>query len=948
MNGGAPTNRERWRRIEKIYHNALELEPGPRAALLDDVCAGDPALRQEVEALLACESKAGTFIETPALDVAVRMLAADGTADLIGRRVGSFVVTGWLGSGGMGDVYRARDSRLGRDVALKVLPPDVVHDAVRVARFTREAQVLASLNHPNVAAIYGVEDTGDLQALVLELVEGPTLADCILRGPMPIDEALPVARQIAEALEAAHEQGIVHRDLKPANIKLRLDATVKVLDFGIAKALDSASSGDETASTTPTRPANTQIGMILGTAPYMSPEQARGRLTDKRSDIWSFGVVLFEMLSGRRVFAGDEVSDTVAAVLRQEVDWAALPASTPMTVRRLLRRCIERDVRQRLRDIGEARVVLADPDAGQSAEGRTASTPVVARFAFTLGEGQQFNNPGRLVAIAPDGTGIIYSANQRLYLRLLSDLEARPIAGTEVAQGFVAEPVFSPDGRSVTFVSFSERTLSLKRIAVTGGAAMTLCPIGVPFGISWGADGIVFGQGAKGIMRVSSGGKPDLLVGVEPGELAHDPQMLPDGQNVLFTLAADAPVVLWDDARIVTQHLRTRARKILIEGGSDARYLPTGHIVYAVGGVLCAVPFDSRRLEVTGGPIPVVEGIRRERATGGATAQFSCSESGSLVYVPGPISATRTDNDLALIDRHGVVEPLNLGPGAYEFPRISPDGTRIVFGTVEGREAIIWIAELVGGKAVRRLTFSGRNRFPIWSADGRRVAFQSDREGDLSIFCQSADGLGTAERLTRADVGSTHVPEAWSPTDDALLFGVSRDSHVSLWALSLRDGTAAPFGGVRSSSPLASAFSPDGRWIAYGSTESGGREIYVQAFPGPDVRYQVSRNGTSIHPLWSRDGTELFFHPAPRQFCAISVTSRPNFTFGNAVAIPLPSTGLGPASAREYDVTPDGTRFVGVVPAGQAKHAPAAPEVRVILNWFDEVKARMREVDRSR
>ena len=806
------TGSERWQRIEQIYRQALERESEARAALLDDACGADAALRHEVESLLACEPASATFIEAPALEMVADMLSH---ADLVGRNIGSYAVTAWLGSGGMGDVYRARDARLGRDVAIKVLPSAFVSDRDRVARFTREAQVLASLNHPNIAAIYRFEEANDVKALVLELVEGPTLAECIAKGPIPVDDALPMARQIADALEAAHEQGIIHRDLKPANIKLRPDGAVKVLDFGLAKALErvAAPRGEATTSPTITGPERTQMGMILGTAAYMSPEQAKGRQADKRSDVWAFGAVLYEMMSGRRAFTGEDISDTLAAVLRQDVDWTALPASTPVSVRRLLARCLDRDVRQRLRDIGEARIVLADPAPHTigDAKGGASVSPLVTRFRFVLGEGQQFTNPGRLVAISPDGTRMVYSANQRLYLRSMSELEAKPIPGTEVPQGFVAEPVFSPDSRSVAFISFSRRTLTLKRIAVGGGAAVAICPLSVPFGLTWAADGILFGQGTNGIMRVSAnGGKSELIVSVTRGELAHDPQMLPDGQTVLFTLAADAGTVVWDEAKVVVQRLRSGERKVLIDGGSDARYLPTGHIVYALDGVLFAVPFDLKRLEVTGGPIPMIEGIRRSLDTGGGTAHFSVSETGSLVYVPGPVSTTRTDSDLALIDRNGIVQQLRLPAGSYHVPRVSPDGKRVAVGTVEGKEAIVWLADLAGTSSIRRLTFTGKNRFPIWSADGQRVAFQSDREGDLGIFWQSADGIGPAERLTKPEEGTAHVPESWSPNGDVFLFGVTEGSKVSLWTFSVRDREAKPFG-VRSSAPIASAFSRDGQ-----------------------------------------------------------------------------------------------------------------------------------------
>ena len=559
-----------------------------------------------------------------------------------------------------------------------------------------------------------------------------------------------------------------------------------------------------TASPTITSPAMTQMGIILGTAAYMSPEQAKGRQADKRSDVWAFGAVLYEMLSGQRAFKGDDISDTLAAVLRQDIDWTGLPASTPASVRRLIARCLDRDVRQRLRDIGEARIVLADPAAPARGDAggvpalappqplwrraipfvfcaivagvlasaamvylRPSQAPlVVTRFPFTLGEGQTITGATtrQAVAISPDGAQMAYTANPRIYLRSMSELEARPIAGPAgpaLGSGsFVTSPVFSPDSQSVAFWSSADQTP--QKVVVGGGAAVTICRADQPFGVSWGTDGIVFGQPNKGIMRVSAnGGTPEMLVSVKDGEEAYGPQILPGGETVLFTLATGTAAERWDQAQIVTHSLRSGERKTLVDGGSDGRYVPTGHLVYAVGGIVFAVPMDLRRLEVTGGPVPIVEGVRRAGNITGA-AQFDFSSAGSLVYLPGPISATTVQSDLALIDRKGGVEPLKLPSGPYQHPRAAPNGRQIAFATDDGKEAIVWIYELGGMSSMRRLTFGGRNRFPIWSADGQRVAFQSDREGDLGIFWQRADGSGAAERLTKPEQGTSHVPESWS------------------------------------------------------------------------------------------------------------------------------------------------------------------------------------------
>jgi len=899
----------------------------------------------------------------------------------VGTRVGPYEILSVLGAGGMGEVYRARDPHLNRDIALKILPELFALELDRVARFKREAQVLASLNHPHIAAIYGFEEMNGIQALALELVDGPTLSDRIAHGPIPVDEALPIAKQIAEALEAAHERGIIHRDLKPANIKLRPDGTVKVLDFGLAKAVEPVApvSGDATASPTITSPAMTQIGLILGTPAYMSPEQAKGHPADKRSDVWSFGAVLHEMLSGQRTFKGDDIADTMAAVLRQDVDWTALPAPTPQSVRYLLARCLERDIKRRLRDIREARIVLDHPPGpvmkntgelppiappvplwrraiplvlGSILTGALAGvaawhlkpspTLTVTRFPFILPEGQAFaplGGLGHLMAMSSDGAQVVYVATPgpQLYLRSMSQLDVKAIAGTDLYEG-VSEPVFSPDGRSIAFFARADRTL--KRIAATGGAAVTICAVDSTSGLSgmsWGPDGIVFGEGSKGIMRVSPDeGKREVLVSVKNGEEAYGPQLLPDGQHVLFTLATGTARDRWDKARIVVQSTTSGEPKTLIEGGSDARYVPTGHLVYALSGIVYAVAFDVKRLEVYGRRVPVIQGVRR--STGGTTgaASFSFSSNGSLSYIPGPLSATLSQ--LALANRQGGVELLKLPPGDYLMPRVSPDGTRIAFGIDDGKEATVYTYELSNESPMRRLTYEGNNRFPIWSGDSKRVAFQSDRDGDLGIW-QAAIG-GKAERLTKADQGTSHAPESWSPKGDTFLYSVTKESDVSLRTYSLTNNTALPFGAVHSSNPINAVFSPDGRWVVYASTEGYRTTIYVQPFPETGDKFQlVAKGSDSPHEaVWSPDGKELFYNPAPGRFEAVSVTTRPTFAFGNAVPVAKQLT-MSPSSARRvYDITPSG-QFVGLVPVGQAEAGAAlAPQILFVLNWHEELK----------
>jgi serine/threonine-protein kinase len=915
-----------------------------------------------------------------------------------GFRLGPYEVVAAIGAGGMGEVYRARDTTLNRDVALKVLPDAFLFDPDRLARFKREAQLLASLSHPNIAAIYGFEksarspasEQAAVHALVLELIEGPTLAERIAQGPVPLEDAVPIARQIAEALEAAHEQRIVHRDLKPSNIKLTTHGsvaagTVKVLDFGLAKALEPATvtSGDATASPTITSPAMTAMGLIMGTAAYMSPEQAKGRPADKRSDVWAFGAVLYEMLSGQRAFKGDDVSDTLAAILRQDIDWAALPPSTPVPVRRLIARCLERDVRRRLRDIGEARIVLEDPAASTAAgqEAPTLTTPrplwrrvipvaltaivagglagtvawyikpstsvAVTRFSFMLPEGQTFSGIARrMLDISPDGTQIVYVANGRLYLQSMSQGNAKPIQGTE---GFEAatNPVFSPDGRSIAFHATSDPTI--KRIPVTGGAALTICAAdNYPFGMSWESGYILFSDG-KGIRRVSAdGGTPEVLVRLRDDEIAESPQMLPGGQAILFTLAKGTVWNRWDTAEIVVETLATGERKTIIRGGSDARYLKTGHIVYATSGTVFAVLFDAQRREVTGSAAPVVAGVLRamagtraqpatDRGLSGA-ANFSVSNNGTLIYVPGAISFRSGDLEIAVTDRRRRTASLRLPAGAYVAPRVSPDGARIAFGADDGNEAIIYTYHLSGASGMQRLTFGGNNRYPIWSANNR-VVFQSDREGDLAIFWQ-APGVGAAERLTTPEQGTSHVPESWSPKGDTFLFSVTKGSDVSLWAYSMRDRKAAPFGEVHSSYPTGAVFSPDGRWVAYMSTARTTPVIHVQQFPAAGTPYQLPLGTLEIatHPLWSPDGKELFYNPGPGRFAWVGVTTRPTLTFGNSESGPRPFQTGPPTARRAFDITPDG-RFIGLIQKGAYTESGTliAPHIQVVLNWFEEL-----------
>ena len=896
-----------------------------------------------------------------------------------GVRLGPYEIAAPIGAGGMGEVYRARDTRLNRDVALKVLPDTFAADPDRLARFRREAQVLAALNHPNIAAIHGLEETGGgVSALVLELVEGPTLADRIAQGPIPLDEALPIARQIAEALEAAHERGIIHRDLKPANVKVREDGTVKVLDFGLAKALEGEPAAADVSQSPTLSVAATRAGVILGTAAYMAPEQARGKAVDRRADIWAFGCVLYEMLTGRRAFGGDDLTDTLAFIITKEPDWSTLPANCPDAIRTLLKRCMEKDRQKRLPHIGVARIECAEGFAGVApaqaaairpkgvaSNGRVAwslaavflaaaiafgvtafRTPertdlgVITRFVVNLPTGEQFSNTGRpAVAISPLGTHIVYSANGRLDLRALDQLERVPVRGTEgnPSDGTSSRhPFFSPDGQWIAFWQSGQ----LKKVSVTGGAPVTICAATIPFGATWGTDDtILFGAGPDGISRVSAaGGTPEVLITVDAGQSAHGPQMLPGGRAVLFTLRPQGGA--WDESQIVVQSLDVDDRKVLIDGGTDARYVPTGHLVYALQGTLLAVPFDVDALEVTGGPVPLVENIARPGLEQTGAAHFSVSADGTLVYIPDAAGAIGNPRGtLVWVDREGREEPLTAPARAYGLPRLSPDGQRIAL-EVQDEQRDIWIWHLTGETLTRLTLNPAQDQSPVWTPDGRRVIFSSTRTGVLDLFWQLSDGTGAVERLLESVIAQ--FPTSVSPDGTKLV--VRR-------GLQGGDLMLLPLQGERRLEPLVQTrfqetnaeISPGGRWLAYESNESGRPEIYVRPFPNVnDGRWQVSAGG-GMRPLWARSGQELFYLTPDFVLMRAPISSTPVFKSGNPVKM-FDASAYSPrrGPGRTYDVSPDGRRFLMIKPSTEGAQQTRPPDsVIVVQNWFEELKKRV-------
>jgi eukaryotic-like serine/threonine-protein kinase len=848
-----------------------------------------------------------------------------------GTKLGPYEILAAIGAGGMGEVYRARDGKLGRDVAIKVLPEVFARDPERMARFGREAKVLATLTHPNIAAIHTLEDSGSTHALVMELAEGPTLADRIRQGPIPIEDALRIAKQICDALEYAHEKGIVHRDLKPANIKVAADDTVKILDFGLAKALESdAAFSDISTSPTLSRLA-TQAGILLGTASYMSPEQAKAKPVDRRADIWAFGCVLYEMLTGKKAFDGDTVTDTLAAVVRAEPDWSLLPATIPMRVRVLLQRCLQKDPKQRLQAIGDARISLDEvlsgaPDPVFAGAQQAAAPPwrralpwalgflaaaaasvavwtlkpspskPVTRTVINLPPGQRLEGFGNLVlAISPDGSQLAYVA-------------ATQGAGGETRRIYLRR---MPDGQWLGFFADGK----MKKISVNGGAAQTLADDSTPEGATWGSQGtIVFSHGAQFLQQVSdAGGTPQPLTHLEKGEIGNIwPESLPGGKAVVFE----------GGQGIVAQPMGTSERRNLTQGGVSPRYLSSGYLIYAQGGTLMAVPFDPQRLEVNGAPVPVVQDVMQE--SNPTPAQYSVSATGSLVYVPG--SAQATQSKLVWVSRNGAEQPLPAPARDYQSPRISPDGRRVALASGDQ----IWLYDLARD-TLTRLTFEGDlNGGPVWTPDGKRIAFSSDRGGALNLFWQMADGSGGLERLTTSE--HIQAPSSWSPNGPLLSF-IEFDPRPSVWVLPLSDHKEQPF--LQTAANLGMPqFSPNGRWMAYVSNESGRNEIYVQPYPGPGGKWQISTDGGS-EPVWNRNGRELFYRSRDKMM-AVEITTEPSFSAGKPRAL-FEGQYVSDTSVpfAEFDVSSDGQRFLMLKPV-TPEQAPT--QINVVLNWTEELK----------
>jgi eukaryotic-like serine/threonine-protein kinase len=913
-----------------------------------------------------------------------------------GSRLGPYEILTPIGAGGMGEVYRARDKKLDRDVAIKILPEALAADPDRIVRFEREAKTLAALNHPNIAHIYGLEESEGVSALVMELVEGPTLADRIARGPVPLDEALPIARQIAEGLEAAHEQGIIHRDLKPANLKMRDDGTVKILDFGLAKALDPIATSNAQVTNSPTLSLHaTMAGMILGTAAYMSPEQARGKAVDRRADIWAFGAVLYEMLAGRRAFDGDDASITLAAVMMKDPDWAELPPSLPSRLRELLRRCLERDPKRRLQAIAEARIqietILSGSDLSvasdfgiattQSGRGKASSatwiaaagstvvllmttltlagalylrrsssgTPVV-RFGVSPPAGWTITIDGRFtggsgtgpnpVAVSPDGRRLALVANSptgrsRLWLRSLDTLVAQELPDTDGA----TSPFWSPNSQSVAFFADGK----LKRINLSGGPPLTLCNLPAFNGATWNRTGtILLAVGTNGtIQRLSdAGGTPSVIWPDHTDPLVRRPSFLPDGQHFLY----------FETGGVYAGSVDSAERKLIIKDpDANTALYSDGYLLFLRGTTLTAQRFDPRRLEFSGEPVPIAEHVQTSLGTGPRAAYFSVSDNGVLAYQPA--TEIPEISHLAWVDRTGKTLAELSDPAAYSDLELSPDGTRLAVSVRDPalKTSDIWIVEAVRGVRTRVTSHPANEWVPIWSPDGSRIVFESNRNEAGGLYVTAANGLGAEEVLLQ---GALTRSFSWSRDGRYVLYQLSsgrggRGSASDLWVL--------PLAGERKAFPfLQSPFgkqnarvSPDGRWVAYASDETGVPEVYVASFPRPDSKVRISAAGGGF-PRWRSDGRELFYWSQDRTAGPLGASA---LAPGQVMAVPVDGQGekfnvetanrlfelrrANFALRYNYDISADGQRFI--VNMVSEQQAPLEP-ITVVLNWTGALK----------
>jgi Tol biopolymer transport system component len=885
----------------------------------------------------------------------------------VGTRLGPYEILSPLGAGGMGEVYRAHDTRLKRAVAIKVLAESLSIGADRAARFQREAELLATLNHPNIASIYGLELSDGTAALVLELVEGETLAQLIARGPMPAGEALPIARQISEALEAAHDRGVVHRDLKPANVIVTPAGQVKVLDFGLAKMLESDTPAPTSMTMSPTLsvPA-TMAGVILGTAAYMSPEQARGKATDRRTDVWSFGCVLYEMLTGKMAFEpGETISDAIVAVLSREPDWDALPPSTPRQIRALLRRCLQKDVSKRLPHLGVARLEIDEavtaPDAPAAAShsvlpdtARRGSTRLawaaaalfllmtiaVGAFAFvnrhpvdpdpirfviappdgwrvdtTLGPTGSSPRP---LAVSPDGRAIAFVARNatgksQIWVRALERVTPTALEGTDGA----SSPFWSPDSRYIGFFADGK----LKKIRATGGPPFTLCDASSSRGAAWSREGVIIFAGGGGLQKVAeSGGVPTSLGGLAPDERdQRTPAFLSDGRHFVYYSQPGGA--------IRRASIDSADRSVLLQS-IDAQNVveSNGHLLFVRGRTLMAQPFDGRRLALTGEPVPLADSVFVH--TSPPVALFSASRDALIAYQAGSDEAAGSQQ-LVWMDETGRQLSAVARGVLYGEVELSPDGSRmaVTAGDVSVRSSDVWLFDVDRRVASRFTADPATESTPVWSPDGRRIVFSSNRKGHLDLY--QKDSNGASDETVLLSDGTDKSPESWSRDGRFLLYGVSAansPTHTNdVWVLPL-DGERKPFPFLQSRfSERYGRFSPDGKWVTYESNESGSQEIYVTPFPGPGGKWRISEAG-GRWARWRRDGRQIFYLAPDNKLMAVEVAAT-----GDAVHVGTPRV-LFDAQTNgpwPYDVTPDGKRFIVHVDTQPLTAGP----ITVITNW---------------